>query len=81
MAELRTAKVVSSEPLSETERAAFVSALKKRAGSDAEVVFEIDRSLIFGFFIYFEGYHLDKSAKKIISDMKEKLIDAQLASP
>ena len=68
------AKVVSAAALTEQQISALRKLLEKKLEKRVEVSLEIDASLIGGFYIYIDGYIIDRTVKKQIRDMKESIM-------
>ena len=67
------ATIVSASALSEEQIAALRELIGKKLGKELEISVQIDPSLIGGFYIYADGYLLDRTIKTRLKEMKVSL--------
>ena len=71
------ASVTSAAPLSEEQIAALAEKLAKELGKRVEISLKVDPSVIGGLHIQADGYFIDRTVKKQLSDIKINLKSVQ----
>ena len=67
------ANITSASALSGSQIAALRTMLSRKLGKQVEVTVRVDPSLIGGFSVHADGYFIDRTIKKRLSDMKLSL--------
>lgn len=65
-----TANVVSAAELGQHQLAALKDMLSKKLNKQVEIQSQVDPSVLGGFYIHVDGYLIDRTVRKQLSDMK-----------
>ncbi|MCL2031448.1 MAG: ATP synthase F1 subunit delta [Oscillospiraceae bacterium] len=69
-----TASVITAAELRDGQRAALRAMLSQKLDKQVDITEKVDPSVIGGFYIQVDGYFIDQTAKKQLSDMKASLL-------